>query len=410
MNTRGTYQPAVATVPPSWPSPPEDMTVTAFEEINSCARRWALSTADYPGLWQGRGYPPKLQVHAVKGSTVHMAVETITKKLILAGCPSVQDPSATNVLKELGGYTKIITDCIQRVLKRFADNPRALRLLDSAERNLRGQTSDLRMHVQSILARLRLPPLAGAHERSRPTADKTRRPLAIGAYPEVELRAQRIRWKGRADLLVLTPEKCEITDFKTGAPDEMHGFQMQIYALLWSLDEELNPNHRLVSRLILAYSTGDIEIETLSEDRLRAFETDLLERRKTAEGALLAEPPTARPTVENCRYCGVRHLCDVYWIHNKSTRDPEPGLDVRFSDAQLRIVRRHGPLSFDAVLETTAGIGLDRPALLRVQNSLDLQSGGRFRILDAGIAVDPDNPAQPMIVTLTMFSEIFAVA
>jgi hypothetical protein len=97
-------------------------------------------------------------------------------------------------------------------------------------------------------------------------------------------------------------------------------------------------------------------------------------------------------------------------MHNKSTGDPEPGLDVRFSDAQLRIVRRHGPLSFDAVLETTAGIELDRPALLRVQNSLDLQSGSRLRVLDAGIAVDPDNPAQPMIVTLTMFSEIFAVA
>lgn len=190
----------------------------------------------------------------------------------------------------------------------------------------------------------------------------------------------------------------------------MHGFQVQIYALLWSLDEELNPNRRSVSRLILAYSTGDIEVATLSGDQLRAFETDLLERRKTTEVALLVDPPTARPTVENCRFCGVRHLCDVYWKHKKSTGDPEPGLDVRFSDAQLRIVSRHGPLSFDAVLETTAGIALDRPALLRVQDPLDLHSGGRFRILDAGVAVDPDNPARPMIVTLTMFSEIFAVA
>ena len=86
MATPETYRPSVATVPTSWPPPPENMTVTAYEEINTCPRQWALSKADYPDLWQGQGYPPKLQVHAVKGSVVHLAVETITKKLILAGC------------------------------------------------------------------------------------------------------------------------------------------------------------------------------------------------------------------------------------------------------------------------------------------------------------------------------------
>ena len=402
------YRPSVAKVPASWPPPPENMTVTAFEEINTCPRQWALSKAAYSDLWQGQGYPPKLQIHAVQGSAIHLAVETITKKLILAGCPSVQDPRATGVLKEMGGYTKIVTDCIKRVLNRFADNPRSTRSMDSAERALRGQTPDLRMRVQSILARLRLPPFPDVPQRSGALSSKLRHPLAAGAYPEIELRAPRIRWKGKVDLLVITDEICEITDFKTGAPDEAHGFQVQVYALLWSLDDELNPTNRTVSRLVLAYSTGDVDVRALTVDQHCALEKDLLERRQRADAALAMRPPEARPTLENCRYCGVRQLCDEYWsLDNQPNR---PGTEARFSDTQLRILRRHGPMSFDAVLEPTADDVRGKSALLRVQEPLELEPGSRFRVLDAGIAVDSDDAAQPVIVTLTMFSEIYAVA
>jgi hypothetical protein len=384
------------------------MTVTAYEEINTCPRRWALSKATYSGLWQGQGYPPKLQVHAVKGSAVHLAVETITKKLILAGCPSVRDPRATSVLKEMGGYTKIVTDCVQRVLKRFADNPRSTRVMDSAERTLRGQTPDLRMRVQSILARLMLPALPELPQRGDGASAKFRRPLAHGVYPEVELQAPRIRWKGKADLLVITDESCDITDFKTGAPDETHAFQVQIYALLWSLDDELNPSHRPADRLVLAYSTGDVEVRALNKDQLRQFEKDLLEGRESADAALAMRPPEARPALESCRYCAVRHLCGEYW--SQDNRSNRRGPEAPFSDAQLRILRRHGATSFDAVLESTADNIIGKPALLRTQDPWQLEPGRSFRVLDAGIAVDSDDVTQPVIVTLTMFSEIYEMA
>ena len=410
MATPGIHSPTAAKAPTIWPSAPADMTVTAYEEIETCPRRWALSAAAYPDLWNGRGYPPKLQVYAVRGSAIHLAVEIITKQLILAGCLSVRDPRAASVLKDLGGYTKIVSDCIQRVLKRFAENPRGVRLLDNVERSLRGQTSDLRMRVQSILARLRLPPFPQVEEKDHAgAAPKARRPLTIGAYPELELRASRIRWKGKADLLVITNDDCEITDFKTGTPDEAHRFQVQVYALLWSLDDEINPTHRAASRLVLAYPSGDVEVGMLSREQLHGFEKDLLERRKTAEAALAVRPPEARPTPDNCRYCGVRHLCDAYWARGTQPED-RPSVEARFSDAVVRILRQHGPMSFDAVLEPSGAGVAGKSALLRVQESLELQPGKRFRILDAGIAVDPDDATQRAIVTLTMFSEIFAVA
>jgi hypothetical protein len=46
-----------------------------------------------------------------------------------------------------------------------------------------------------------------------------------------ELRAKSIGWKGKADLLVLADDACEITDFKTGAADEAHKFQVRVYAM-----------------------------------------------------------------------------------------------------------------------------------------------------------------------------------
>jgi len=67
-------------------------------------------------------------------------------------------------------------------------------------------------------------------------------------------------------------------------------------------------------------------------------------------------------------------------------------------------------MSFDAVVEPSPGAVTGRAALLRVQDSVELQPGKRFRVLDAAIAFDPDAETHPVIVTLAMFSEIFAVA
>jgi hypothetical protein len=46
----------------------------------------------------------------------------------------------------------------------------------------------------------------------------------VGAFPEIELRTPRFSWKGKVDLLAISDSACEITDFKTGVPDEAHKF------------------------------------------------------------------------------------------------------------------------------------------------------------------------------------------
>jgi hypothetical protein len=46
-------------------------------------------------------------------SVVHLVLKTVTKALARAGCKSLQDAAAVQVMKDLGGYREIIENCIQ---------------------------------------------------------------------------------------------------------------------------------------------------------------------------------------------------------------------------------------------------------------------------------------------------------
>lgn len=390
--------------PTAWPAAPAEMSVSTYAEIEECPRRWALGAADYPDLWSGRGYPPRLQVAALAGSVVHLALEIITKRLTSAGAPSQDHPLATQVLKDLGGYTNVVQVCVERILRRFADNPRATPLMDHAQRTLRGQVPTLRMRVQTMLARIHLT-VGTAGSGPPATSPLQRLPLSNGTHPEIELRAKGIGWKGKADLLVLADDACEITDFKTGAADEGHKFQVRVYAVLWRLDDELNPSGRVVERLVLAYDSHDIDVPPPSAHEIDELSRDLLRRRQAAEVALAERPPAARPAAETCRHCSVRHLCDAYWSGTAQAVSD----DGRFGDAELKIIGRHGPTSWDAVVTRASDLPARSPALLRLQQPVEFKVGERVRVLDGALARDPEDAAAPIIVTLGAFSEAYRV-
>jgi PD-(D/E)XK nuclease superfamily protein len=394
--------------PMTWPAPPPEMSVSTHAEMAECPRRWALSAAEYPDIWSGHGYPPRLQVAALAGSVVHLALETITKQLTRAGVTSLDNPLATQVLRALGGYTRVVEDCVERILKRFTDNPRARPLLEHAQRTLRGQVPTLRARVQSMLSRLRLP--AGVRPASTTTTAETaavltRSPLTNGIYPEVELRAKSIGWKGKADLIVLVDDACEITDFKTGAVDEAHPFQVRVYAVLWRLDHELNPSGRIVDRLVLAYEGHDVEVPPPSTEEIDELGRELFARRQASETELASHPPPARPGADTCRYCGVRQLCDAYWAGTT----PAISNDGGFGDVELKVTGRHGPTSWDAVVVRARAIPAKTPALLRLQRPDEFKAGAHVRVLDGALARDPEDESAPVIVTLGSFSEVYCV-
>jgi hypothetical protein len=54
--------------PSTWPQLPRWMSFSALLEIEACPRRWALKSATYPSVWNGRGYPRIPQSAAIEVS------------------------------------------------------------------------------------------------------------------------------------------------------------------------------------------------------------------------------------------------------------------------------------------------------------------------------------------------------
>ena len=407
MPTRLPLWPAIG--PTAWPDLPGEMTVTTLAEIDTCPRRWSLARAFYPDLWSGCGHPPSVQPNTLAGTVVHLALETITRRLVRAHCPSLQDTSAIQVLKDLGGYTKIVNDQIDTVLRRLANNPRAQSKLDHVGRSLRARVPDLRLRVQSLLSRLRLPQTTASQCQS--LGPRTRGPLTLGVFSEIELHAREMGWKGKADLIVLTEDACEITDFKTGAPDEDHRFQIEVYALLWSRDSELNPSRKLASRLILGYTNGNVEVPGPTASELDALEHRLMVRHDAVRQKMSRPVPEARPGPDNCQFCGVRQLCHEYWTCDTQQRIAEKTADLRFGDVEVTITRRHGPSSWDARVEFSGTAPAGKSAVLRTSSGIDCEfaGGDRVRALGASLAAQSEDETQPLVITLGAYSEIYAV-
>src|SRR5689334_3856088 len=110
--------------PHAWPAPPSPWSFSTLREIEACPRRWALSSAAYPEIWQSAGYPPSLTVKALAGQVIHEAVELISTSLSQSACTNLRDAAAVEVLRRIGGLTAILRSLIESNLARVRINPR----------------------------------------------------------------------------------------------------------------------------------------------------------------------------------------------------------------------------------------------------------------------------------------------
>lgn len=409
-----------ARLPLKWATEPTWMSVSALLNMEACPRRWSLSYADYPDIWERRGYPPKPYLAALTGQIIHSALESITKSLSYAGCSSINDPLFVSVLRELGGYTKIIEAKLGHVITKLNDNPRSQHNADFIAMKLRAQIPELRARLQMLVSKLRLQ--AGSKSNAERTigAPIARTALSNGSHVEIELRAERLRWHGFVDCLNLSDTTCEIVDFKTGAAKPEHEFQIQVYSLLWSRDTESNPTARLVNRLALSYPAG--EVEPLTAPELDDFERALMTRTRTALNLIRQDPPPAYPSVQNCPFCPVRQMCDVYWDtevqqHLKTERLKDITIQAQtvFADLEVELRERQSLTSWVAVVTMSGELASRTPVSIQfTQTSMSvlnaLKVGSRLRLIDSYIVNQvEDETSSTQYVMLNRASEVFIV-
>jgi CRISPR/Cas system-associated exonuclease Cas4 (RecB family) len=396
------FRTALPDVDGIWPALPRRWSFSSLTQAGECPRRWTLARASYPKVWDRSGYPSRPVLPALVGGAVHHVLEVVLAKLHAENCASVSDPRTAAVLKELGGYTALLEDAVDRELARLTGNPRAAQVLDAVAAGLRQRIPAMRQRVQVVIARAKLNPAPlGAGTSSRP---EERLPLAKGTHPEVELQVPALRFVGRADLLSLEDDACTITDYKTGSPGPHHLEQIRIYALLWTRDEDLNPSGIPATRLVIGYATHDDVYDAPPSAELQKIAADLTARIREAETELSSRPPPAKPAAEMCQLCAVRHLCDDYWPSEAAkANSPAVAPLGSFVDCEATITHRNGPRSWLIALERD-----DSSALLRTASAArSFHAGDRVRLLDVVHGKDEDNDTT--ILTMTQMSEAYVV-
>lgn len=411
MHSDGVSKVWYSTSPKVWPKPPSTMTFSRLLDIEACPRRWALSSADYPEIWTHRGYPDRPRIEKLIGGVVHYAIELITKALVRANCSSLQDPKTIYVLKEMGGYTQIINNCLVQILSGYEENPRAYHILPTLMRIIHSRIADMRVRVQILLSKVNLNPVSNKKQDHKFNSDH-KKPLNIGSHAEIKLKADDLGWIGIADLINISDSQCEIVDFKTGNPDEKHILQLQIYNLLWMYDTEFNPSSRPVTRLTILYINESVNVTPLLPEEIQAFKTEVVKRTRLALSSLENRTPQARPNLKNCQFCGVRQLCSEYWdIRTQASLAQENDTSTEFNDIEVTIMGRRGPLSWDATVEVSRNLSRC-PQQIVIQTSTDkpiIKVGSRVRILGAHFSCIGEGNAQTVVANVGNASEIFLV-
>ncbi len=403
--------------PSSWPTALPWMSYSTLSDLETCPRRWALSAAEYPNVWEGSGYPRQPQQAALEGTVVHLSLQKITRALGGSGRASLSDENAISTLREIGGYTAVVLASLELALQPYKRNPRAGPIIEGMRRRLSARVPELRLRIQRLLTRISLTErqVGELQTAVNHPCVESRSMLLQGAYAEVEIRAAEMGWRGSADLLTLSSTECEIRDFKTGTPKQEHELQVRTYALLWARDSDLNPSGKLADKLVLSYDDGDTQVPAPDEGEINNLEGEL--RRRTAEAlaSLQADPPEARPNPQNCEFCHVRHLCEEYWHLHARQQGSYESAKSRFCDVQVRLTGQHGPSSWDGVIESGPDLKVGGSILLRTTNlQFELHPGQRIRLLNVHIRVPPEESIeeqQPTFVaTMGANSEAFLLS
>lgn len=355
--------------PTEWQAPPEWMNFHYLVRAEQCPRSAALRHATYAQLWNRRGYPDKPSLAALSGMVMHRAIARIIRALADGGVGSFKDPRSIAILKSLGGYSKVIAESVADVTKSLAGNPRFELVRSSSVARLNNRIPAIREQVQLQLSRLKWklqpPSVDLADDLDSDAVASGRLPLEQGTHFEIELRHPGIKWRGFADLIELRDDSCTIEDFKSVEPSDDHLSQLQIYALLWSHDEELNPAKTAIDRLVICYPNGDRIVPYNKKDGGKLAQ-ELRARTDAVRKAVSGSGSQANLHAERCPKCDVRHLCSDYWTAKRPASVGGTSAErVQLDDIQLTLRSRKGQNTWSTECQLSNHIPIGSTVLLR---------------------------------------------
>lgn len=372
--------------------PVELWSFSSLQSIESCPRSfWLGERAAYPQLWNRIGYPYFPHLSAIKGSIIHSVVQRIFKE----GRGQMQ--KCSNVVKNLGGLRSIIELEIASYFEKLHCAPQHEQKKLSSRKSINKEILELRSIVQQLLSKIVKQDsfeteVSEGHQVSKMhfALDEARNgALATGTYAEFYLENQTLKFKGIADLMIVSDSSYEIIELKTGQPEVSHVFQVQCYLALWGNSPRRNQTKNLQGWVIYAHGT---------KERVSDSESELNETIEKLQRRISSAEKTSDENFnlgDWCRRCRIRQNCSAYWQSAASQFKSEADFEVFGS------IDRSGQF---------AGVDTNGQQItFFADNQLKHEISGQFRILNGRKKFDEDLDNQVAIVSFGENSEIFLV-
>lgn len=138
------------------------------------------------------------------------------------------------------------------------------------------------------------------------------------SYPWVEkfLESEKLKLKGIPDLVKESSTGLEIVDYKTGNVKDQETFSMQMHIYLMLVSELSN---REVTKLLIRDFTLKEKEISIDQSMIRKIKEAILR----AEGYLAQQIAPAKATLENCRFCNFKDICNDFQTSNlQALSDP----------------------------------------------------------------------------------------
>jgi hypothetical protein len=258
--------------------------------------------------------------------------------------------------------------------------------------------SELRSQVQYFVKEsINKLPTASSHVQNEEINEKPSTTFQIQPInSEYKIVDNEFPIEGYLDLLLTNEDIDHIIDYKTSKTiHDEYWEQLSLYAWLWS-------------RSAKNLRKGDCRIEVisganLSESRIIKIEDlpvvqmRVLDRIKKAELSLTGEI-AAKPSIDSCRFCTVKVMCNSYWTMNENQ-----WTEAKWSDMRIRTLGNLGGNAWSVLMLSDS-----TPAMLIVGDRDDgsIEIGQELRLLNAYKNEDEETG---VVIRLSQNSEIFRV-
>ena len=369
---------------------------STLKEVEECPKRFALRRASFPEIWSRTGFPNRISTAQVKGIVVHEVVSKIMNSL--QNSSELPEISVLTFLKERGGYLELLKITLEKELLLASSNPRARLMVESIKQEILSDLSELRSQVQYFVKEsINKVPRVSSSVDNVELNDISYTTFQIPPInSEYKIVDSEFPIEGYLDLLLTNEDIDHIIDYKTSKTiHDEYWDQLSLYAWLWNRSSK---NLRKGDCRVEVISGANLsESRVIKIEDLPSIQMNVTNRIQSAEQSITGEI-AAKPSIESCRYCSVKVLCNPYWNMNENQSTESKWADIR--------IRTMGSLGGNAW--SVSILSDDTPAMLVLGDRDDgsIEIGQELRLLNAYKNEDEE---AGVVIRLSQNSEIFRV-